>query len=205
MLFMLFTRVRRRELLIPVCALLFPIALSLACNNAPRPIASDVKTPSGNAPPRTAPPMPPITASGAGANAQSFTLLDDRRATLSDYLGKILVLDFWATYCAPCREAAPHLNALQKEFGDRGVVVVGLNVGGVDDRPKIPGFTEDLKIEYALGIPEPEMMNFFLGSDDKIPQTIVFDRAGRIVKHFVGYDSTVSAELDRTIQEALAK
>jgi thiol-disulfide isomerase/thioredoxin len=200
-----FNCVRRRALFASVCALLFPMALSLACNNVPSGKAvGDIKTPSGTTPPRTALPMPPVTGSGAKATAQSFTMLDDRPATLADYQGKILVLDFWATFCQPCREAAPHLSALQKEFGDRGVVVVGLNVGGPEDRPRIPAFIEDLRIEYALGVPEPEMTNFFLGTDNQIPQTIVFDRAGRILKHFVGYDSTVSAELDRTIQDALA-
>jgi thiol-disulfide isomerase/thioredoxin len=202
--FTLYSCVRRRAFLASACALIIPMALSLACNNAPAINAGDIKTPSGTAPPRTALPMPPVGGSGAKANAQSFTMLDERPATLADYEGKILVLDFWATFCQPCREAAPHLNALQKQFGDRGVVVVGLNVGGPEDRPKIPAFIEGLKIEYALGIPEPEMTNFFLGSDNQIPQTIVFDRAGRILKHFVGYDSTVSAELDRTIQDALA-
>jgi hypothetical protein len=60
-----------------------------------------------------------------------------------------------------------------------------------------------LKIKYTLGIPEPEMTNLYMGSDSRIPQTVVFDRKGRIVKHFVGYDQTISQELERTIEEAV--
>jgi thiol-disulfide isomerase/thioredoxin len=149
--------------------------------------------------------MPPTTttASGAAINAQSFTLLDNQQANLSDYSGQVVVLDFWATYCPPCLEEAPHLDALQKRFGPQGLKVIGLNVGGPDDRPKIPEFVERLKIKYALGFPEPEMTNLYMGSDSRIPQTVVFDRKGRIVKHFVGYDQTVSQELERTIQQAV--
>jgi thiol-disulfide isomerase/thioredoxin len=148
--------------------------------------------------------MPPTTITSGGAeNAQSFTLLNDQRVKLSDYLGKVVVLDFWATFCAPCRDEVPHLDALQKRFGAQGLLVFGLNVGGTEDRPRIPEFTESLKMEYTLGFPEPEMMNLFIGSDDRIPQTLVFDRKGHLVKHFVGYDPTISAELESTIEKAV--
>jgi thiol-disulfide isomerase/thioredoxin len=194
--------VRRRTTTISISALLLSLALSIACNNAPAPVAGGTKTPSGKTPPRTSLPMPPttITSDGVG-NAQSFTLLNDQRVKLSDYLGKVVVLDFWATFCAPCRDEAPHLDALQKRFGAQGLLVFGLNVGGTEDRPRIPEFTESLKMEYTLGFPDPEMMNLFIGSDDRIPQTLVFDRKGRLVKHFVGYDPTISAELESTIEK----
>jgi cytochrome c biogenesis protein CcmG/thiol:disulfide interchange protein DsbE len=149
--------------------------------------------------------MPPTGAAvGGGRNAQNFTLLNDQPAKLSDYMGQVVVLDFWATYCPPCLEEAPHLDALQRRFGAQGLNVIGLNVGGPDDHPKIPEFAERLKIKYTLGIPDPEMSNLYMGGDSRIPQTIVFDRKGRIVKHFVGYDPAISQELERTIEKAVA-
>ena len=181
------------------------IVFSVSCG-APAPVEiSRGETPRGKTPPRTTFPMPPTTttASGATLNAQSFTLLDNQQAKLSDYLGEVVVLDFWATYCPPCLEEAPHLDALQRRFGAQGLKVIGLNVGGPDDRPKIPEFVERLKIKYALGFPEPEMTNLYMGSDSLIPQTVVFDRKGRIIKHFVGYDQTISQELERTIEETV--
>jgi thiol-disulfide isomerase/thioredoxin len=186
-------------------ALLLLIALFVACNNAPAPVVvSETNTPTGRTAPRTSLPMPPTTTtSAASANSQSFTLLNDERVKLSDYTGKVVVLDFWATFCEPCRVEAPHLDALQKRFGEQGLLVIGLNVGGQDDRREIPGFIQELNIKYTLGFPEPEMINLFMGSDDRIPQTLVFDRTGRLVKHFVGYDQTVSSELERTIEEAV--
>jgi cytochrome c biogenesis protein CcmG/thiol:disulfide interchange protein DsbE len=152
--------------------------------------------------------MPPTTtASGSNntVNAQTFTLLDNQQVKLSDYLGQVVVLDFWATYCPPCLEEAPHLDALQQRFGASGLQVIGLNVGGPEDHPKIREFAERLQIKYALGIPEPEMSNLYMGSDSRIPQTVVFDREGRIVKHFVGYDPTIKQELERTIEETVGK
>ena len=198
-----FTRQRRRKVGL-IISVFFLLALNASCG-APAPVeVSRSETPKGRTPPRTTLPMPPTTtASGGTLNAQSFTLLDDQQAKLSDYQGRVVVLDFWATYCPPCLEEAPHLDALQRRFGAKGLQVIGLNVGGPDDRPKIPDFVERLKIKYALGFPEPEMTNLYMGGDSRIPQTIVFDRKGRIVKHFVGYDQTISQELERTIEKAV--
>jgi thiol-disulfide isomerase/thioredoxin len=197
-----FTRERRWTigLLVGVFSLL---VFSASCG-APAPVeVGRSETPKGRTQPRTSLPMPPTTASNNQPNAQMFTLLDNQPAKLSDYQGKVLVLDFWATYCAPCLEEAPHLDTLQRRFGAQGLQVIGLNVGGPDDRPKINEFAERLNIKYTLGIPEPEMTNLYMGGDSRIPQTIVFDRKGRIVKHFVGYDKTASAELERTIEKAV--
>lgn len=178
--------------------------LTASCNNAPAPVVvNKTETPSGKVPPRTSLPMPPTKPASDSVNAQSFTLMNDQRAKLSDYLGKVVVVDFWATYCPPCRAEAPTLDALQKRFGSKGLMVIGLNVGGPDDRPLIPGFTEGLKLKYTMGFPDPEMTYLFMGNDDTIPQTLVFDRRGRVLRHFVGYDQAVSAELERTVQEAL--
>jgi thiol-disulfide isomerase/thioredoxin len=198
---------RRWMTIILISALLLLLALSAACNNAPAPVVvSETKTPSGNTLPRTSLPMPPTTttsSSSTTASAQNFTLLNDQPAKLSDYLGKVVVLDFWATFCPPCRDEAPHLDALQKRYGNQGLLVIGLNVGGPDDRPLIPDFAKGLNLKYTLGFPAPEMTDLYMGNDDRIPQTLVFDRKGRIVEHFVGYDNDVSAELERAIQKAL--
>src|SRR3954452_14897362 len=108
----LFTRARRL-LLVRGMAALFA-----ACGNAPAPVVvSKSETPTGKTMPRTSLPMTPANAPGSDpARAQSFTLMTDERVKLSDYQGKVVVLDFWATYCPPCRHEAPRLDALQKRF-----------------------------------------------------------------------------------------
>lgn len=135
----------------------------------------------------------------------SWTLLDSRRMKLSDYAGQVVVLDFWATYCPPCREETPHLVELQRRYAQQGLRIIGLNVGGPEDRPKIADFLTEFKVQYPQGFPDTAMEQLYFSTDDSIPQTVVFDRKGRQIKHFVGYDSTVPAEMERVLQAALAE
>src|SRR5918997_3665607 len=131
---------------------------------------------------RTNLPMPPAaTARGVNAGespAGTWTQADGRRVRLEDLRGQVVVLDFWATYCPPCREEIPHLVKLQKEFGPKGLKVIGLNVGGEDDRPKVPEFVRLYGIQYQLAEPDDETTRLFLAADDSIPQTFVLDRRG---------------------------
>lgn len=173
-------------------------------------------TPQGAKLPRTSLPMPPVataheatenTTNGGVAivNASTWTMLDGRRARGSDFQGKVLVLDFWATYCPPCRDEVPHLIDLQRRYGAQGLHVVGLNVGGDEDRPKVPSFIEEFGIQYALGYPDPQMSELFFADNSAIPQTYVYDRQGRLLKKFIGFDpNTMPAELERVVQAALA-
>jgi thiol-disulfide isomerase/thioredoxin len=123
---------------------------------------------------------------------------------MSDYQGRVLVLDFFATWCEPCRQTIPHLIELQRRYGE-DLVVVGLNVGGPDDRVKVPSFARSLKIDYELGFPDQDLTQLFLADDETIPQTFVFDRSGRLAKRFIGYSQAMPAELDEVIQSSLAK
>jgi thiol-disulfide isomerase/thioredoxin len=137
-------------------------------------------------------------------NASTWTTLDGRRARGSDFQGKVLILDFWATYCPPCRDEVPHLIDLQRRYGAQGLHIVGLNVGGDEDRPKVPSFIEEFGIQYALGYPDAPMSELFFADNSAIPQTYVYDRQGRLLKKFVGFDAATGAELERTVQAALA-
>jgi cytochrome c biogenesis protein CcmG, thiol:disulfide interchange protein DsbE len=163
-------------------------------------------------PPRTNLPMPPVasshgeSASGVGASPRgAWTQLDGRRAGLEDLRGQVVVLDFWATYCPPCREEIPHLVRLQRQHGPKGFKVIGLNVGGADDRPKVPEFVKLYGIQYQLAEPDDETTRLFLADNDSIPQTFVLDRRGRLVRHFVGYDAEVASELEAAVEQALAE
>jgi cytochrome c biogenesis protein CcmG/thiol:disulfide interchange protein DsbE len=122
---------------------------------------------------------------------------------LSDYQNKVLVLDFYATWCEPCRNSIPHLVELQQQYGSQGLQVVGLNVGGSSDLDKVPAFAREFHIQYQLGVPDFELADLYTGDENVIPQTVVLDRQGRQVRRFVGYDESVDQQLQEIIQKSL--
>jgi thiol-disulfide isomerase/thioredoxin len=186
-----------------LCLLIASAACSDGGNVQQR--SAETGTPVGSAPPRTTFPMPPVTTSGgASTSAQSFTLLDSRRARVSDYVGQVVVLDFYATWCGPCRISTPHLVEMHHRYAAKGLRIIGLNVGGTDDRAKVPDYVEEFRIPYMLGYPDPAMSQLYLSDDDRIPQAFVFDRKGRLVKRFISYDDSMPEELERIVQAAIA-
>ncbi len=137
------------------------------------------------------------------ASAYGWTLQESQRARLSDYLGKVVVLDFYATWCEPCRDETPHLVQMQSQYEPQGFQIIGLNVGGDDDREEVPGFAKEFKIQYPLGFPDDELADTYLKDNQNIPQTFVFDRNGKLVKRFIGYDKQEGRELERIVQQTL--
>jgi hypothetical protein len=93
---------------------------------------------------------------------------------------------------------------MQKDYGSNGLQVIGLNVGGDEDRARVPAFAKEYSIEYPLGFPDDSLVNEYLTDNQDIPQAFVFDRNGDLVKRFVGYSSSSGAELERIVKGALA-
>ena len=81
--------------------------------------------------------------------------------------------------------------------------LVGLNVGGPDDRIKVADFARELNITYPLGFPDKTLTDLFLSDDQTIPQTFVFARDGQLARRFIGYDKSTDAELEKVINETL--
>jgi thiol-disulfide isomerase/thioredoxin len=143
--------------------------------------------------------MPPLK-DGSGIG---WVLDDGKRVTLADYQGNVLILDFYATWCAPCRKSIPHLMAFHEKYGPRGVRVVGLNVGGADDRIKVSGFAKELGIQYPLGFPDQAFTDLFLSDNQEIPQTFVFGREGQLKGRFVGFEDSTADDVEKMISESL--
>jgi cytochrome c biogenesis protein CcmG, thiol:disulfide interchange protein DsbE len=134
--------------------------------------------------PNTALPMPPLN--GKALGQMGWEIADGQRSVVSEYKGKILVLDFYATWCGPCRATIPNLVELQSRHNNDGLRVIGLNVGGPDDLRKVSDFAREFRIQYPLAVPDADLSQLLLGDDDAIPQTFVFDRNGELVKRFIG-------------------
>lgn len=132
-----------------------------------------------------------------------WTADNSQRGKLSDYQGKVVVIDFYATWCEPCRAEIPHLIRLQKQYADKGFQVIGLNVGGDQDRAEVPAFAKQLGISYPLAFPDDDVVDRYLSDNQNIPQAFLFDRQGKLVKRFIGYSSDSATELDSAIRAAV--
>src|ERR1041385_1610654 len=145
---------------------------------------------------------PPVHPSGSAG----WTQENNQRAKLEDYKGKVVVLDFYATWCEPCRAETPHLVTLQRQYGDKGLQVIGLNVGGEDDRAQVPAFAKEFGIQYQLAYPDDDLVDQLLSDNQNIPQSFVYDRNGKLIKRFIGFEpSGGAAQIERVVQQALTE
>jgi thiol-disulfide isomerase/thioredoxin len=183
----------------------FYFLLSIACRPAAAPVSIGNKPVSINDVPTTNQPLPPSKPleEMTWAEFDGKTNADGITKKLKDFQGKVVILDFWATYCPPCLVEIPHLKELQAKYGKENLEVIGLHVGGADDRPKVPQFADKLKIDYTLATPENELTRFIFTNTDSIPQTAIFDRKGKLVKKIVGFDAQIKQDLDDTIERTV--
>lgn len=122
-----------------------------------------------------------------GKKAPEFTLLDlDGKPFHSSNLkGKVVILDFWATWCPSCRAEIPHFKSLYQQYHGQGLEIVGiaLDRGGAK---VVKPFVEDNGIDYPILIGNQKVTEDY-GGIRGIPTTFVIDRQGRIIEKFVGY------------------
>lgn len=132
-----------------------------------------------------------------------FQTLDGKAVRLSDYAGKVVILDLWATWCPPCRKEIPHLIELGNEYKERGVEVIGVTMENPQaDLKKVQDFAREFNINYKVGWATREMALSVLelSGRDTIPQTLIITRDGRVIKHIVGFHPLRTPE---SMREAL--
>ncbi len=131
--------------------------------------------------------MQPIANStGKVQAAPAWTLqnLEGKSVKLTDFKGKVVVLNFWATWCPPCREEIPDLIALQKQYAAQGVVVVGVSMDEGDAAP-VARFAKKMGINYPVVMGKPETAEAYDGIQ-VLPTTFIIDRQGNVVDGLQG-------------------
>ena len=135
-----------------------------------------------------------------GAMAPDFTLpsLDGRSVRLSDLRGKAVVLNFWATWCGPCKIEMPWLNEFHQQYGPQGVQVIGVSMD--EDRNKVGPFIKEMGVEYTI-LHGTEQVGEAYGGVQYLPATFYIDRDGKIVDRVFGLVSR--SEIEGNIKKSL--
>ena len=144
----------------------------------------------------------PMAKKLVGQAAPSFTLVDlsGKKVSLADYKGHPVVLNFWATYCGPCKLEMPWFQDLQNKYKDKGLVVLGLDQ---DDGMAVKEVAEASKrvgVTYPILMPDDAVSKSYQLSD-YIPETFYVDKSGKVVDQTIGAHS--KNELEADIQKAI--
>ena len=132
------------------------------------------------------PPQPDASVIGTALPQFELKDLDGVTRSPEDYDGKVLVINFWATWCGPCREEMPMLVDLQKKHGDRGLQIIGV---ALDNLEAVKAFAVSYGVDYPLLLGEPAATRLGMQLGNKIggiPYTIVVDRNGKVVHQIAG-------------------
>lgn len=179
-----------------------------SCSSSDERREPSASAPVNSAPPvvRNAPAAPaPITTLPASVVDAELRAAAGAPIKLSNYSGKVLLVNLWATWCGPCRLETPELVKLHKEFRSQGLEVVGLSTENPDaSEESVKRFVHDFNVDYRIGWATPEVAITLMQGRDAIPQSFVISRSGRVVKRFVGFNQmSTPPQIKEAIQEAL--
>jgi cytochrome c-type biogenesis protein len=151
------------------------------------------------------PPPPPVNANASFAPDIELKTVDGKPFRLSELKGRVVVLNFWATWCIPCRAEIPELNAMQRELGEKGLTIIGPSWDDTADG--IREFQGDIKQEYLVLIGGESVQEKF-GGIPSLPTTFIIDREGRIRQKIIGardregFEKEIKPLLDETTATA---
>lgn|ERR1700694_2477348 len=146
-----------------------------------------------------APATEQIAAMGMPAPAWKLMDLDGHKVSSEQFKGKVVVVDFWATWCGPCISEIPGYVELQKKYGKAGLVIVGVSLDRIGPE-RVKKFAQENGMDYTLVMGDDDVVEAF-GGFEAIPTTFLINRSGRIVHQKTGAVS--HDEYEKLVQRAL--
>lgn len=114
----------------------------------------------------------------------SLSSLEGKTVAMKDLSNKVVIVDFWATWCGPCREEIPHLNELYSELKGKGLEIVGISMD-TDGTDGVKDFAREFRIQYPIVMGDEKVAESF-GGIIGLPTTFVIDRKGKVAKKYIG-------------------
>jgi thiol-disulfide isomerase/thioredoxin len=141
-------------------------------------------------------PSAPVADATASSKAPAWELtdVDGKTVKSSDFAGKVVILDFWATWCPPCKAEIPGFIDLQKKYGDKGVAVIGVSLDQ-EGPSTVKPFMNQLGINYPVVMGDDKIVQDF-GGIEGVPTTFIIDRSGNEVSKHVGYGDEEAFETE---------
>jgi thiol-disulfide isomerase/thioredoxin len=142
----------------------------------------------------------------AAAPAAPFSLVDGagRRVSLSDYAGKVVLVDFWATWCTPCKEALPHLQTLDQELGDE-FVVLAVSTDSARDKPKVAPYVARSGFTFPVLFDTDNAVLAAYNPARTLPYSVIVGRDGQVAWTHQGYETGDEAEIRAAAMSALGR
>jgi thiol-disulfide isomerase/thioredoxin len=139
-----------------------------------------------------------------GKPAPPFTLVDlaGKKVSLNDFKGHPLVVNFWGTYCAPCKFEMPWLEEFSKKYASDGFEVVGITYDSEVGVPTIAKATQKLGVTYPILLSDPTVEDAYLKNTEVLPMSFYVDKTGKVIEVTAGAGS--KDELEAMVKETVA-
>lgn len=147
------------------------------------------------------------TSGQSAASAPDFTLpaLDGSTVHLSDYKGKVVLIDFWSTTCDPCLAAMPHLVDLYKKQKDKGFVVLAISLDGPESRAAVSSVAHDKEMIFPVLLDEETTVVAQYNPKREMPFSVIVGKDGAVTWKRAGYQPGSEVTLTAEVEKALAK
>jgi peroxiredoxin len=148
------------------------------------------------------------SASTGGTVAPDFTSrdVDGKTFRLSDHLRKeVILLDFWSTFCEPCKAEFPHLRAIYDRDRTKGLLVVGIAMDGPETVADVPAFVRRFDVDFPVVLDEDSRIASLYNPKKSMPYSVLIDRAGHIAVVREGYNPGDESQVGADIAAALGR